>query len=236
MAIVQKLFYISSLYGTDFWRTQAWDLSLSSTFCARDRLSHKDAAFIWILVCQNRMGTTVGSSEELDFLTMLILSLWSFITFESQLLTSWSIFCSLDTQVSIFLGCPATRTFLRIHWNLFVHKEEKYIFFLIHKVWNEENNRFYNSATLCSFRYKRSSSLLLFLSYSIPIPSLLLTKKQHYSRYVVVSLQDTARFFSFFFILSTISSPLKADWSFFLSSFSVSEKQFQQGLSRTVIP
>lgn len=159
-----------------------------------------------MLVCQNRMGSTVGSSEELDFLTMLILSLWSFITFESQLLTSWSIFCSLDTQVLIFLGCPATRKFLRIHWDLFVHKEEKYIVFLICKVWNEENNRFYNSATLCSFRYKRSSSLLLFLSYSIPIPSLLLTKKQHYSTF----------FFLFPFVNFFLSSK---GWLIFLSFF-----------------
>lgn len=218
VATVQKLSYVCSLCRIEFWRTQAWDISLSSAFCSRDRLSHAATAFIQIFVCQDRMGSTVGSSEgELAFLSMLILSLWSFITVESQLWTSWPIFYIPDAQ-EIFVGCPARRRFLRIDWKFFVHKEEKYIVFLLYKVWNEENNRFHNSTTHYGFRHKWSSSLAIpFLQYSYRF----LTSKKHcYLRHVVTSLQDTALFWFFSFCqLFPLPWRLTDLLSFFLQCF-----------------
>lgn len=124
----------------------------------------------------------------------------------------------------MFLACPAERRFLRIVWNLFVHKKEKYIVFLLHKIWNKENNGFHNSITHCSFRQKESSSLLFFFSYNIPISSLLLRKKPCKMRHLVISLQSTASFcfvlvFFFFCHLFFFFLSLKADWSsFFIPS------------------
>lgn len=116
-----------------------------------------------------------------------------------------------------------------------MHKEEKYIVFFLDKIWNEENDRFHNSLTHYGSRQKESSSLLLFLSYSIPVSSLVLRKKPCNMRHLAIFLQYTALFslFGFFFLLSSFF--VFEGWLIFLYPFSVSEKQFQQDLSRTVL-